>query len=275
MKIKILTVLSLFTILVSCSSDNQSNIPDDANTNPTNAYLPLKTTSYWIYNVSSSTINKRDSLYVDNDITINSKTYKSLKTLNAPFGFYSNSLRNNGLRKDGNSLLISGLFGNNTIEQLPLNIALDDFVILKEDAPNNTTLSSISGEINQVIQGYSGYPLKIKYNMKSTAVETLPTYLASNGAIYNEVKAVKTILNLDISTSVTIPGVPFPITLQIMTAQDVVTSLQYFAKNIGMVHAKTTINYQLEDFSNSGITIPIPQSFNDVQEEVLDTYKVE
>ncbi len=178
---------------------------NDANTKPTNACLSLKTAIYWIYNDSSSTINERDSLYVDNYITINSKTYKSLKTLNAPFGFYSNSLRNNGLRKDGNSLLISGLFGNSTIEQLPLNIALDGFVILKDDALNNNTLSSISGEINQVIQGYSGYLLKIKYNMRSMAVETLPTSLVSNGAIYNEVKAVKTILNLDISKSVTIP----------------------------------------------------------------------
>jgi hypothetical protein len=151
MKIKILTLLGLFTILVSCSSDDQSNIPDDTNTK---AYLPLKATSYWIYDVSSSTINERDSLYVDNDITINSKTYKSLKTLNAPFGFYSNSLRNNGLRKDGSSLLLSGSFGNNTIDELPLNIALNDFVILNEGAPNNTILSSISDEIITVINGF-------------------------------------------------------------------------------------------------------------------------
>jgi len=274
MKIKILTILGLFTILLSCSSDNQSNIPDDSNTNPTNAYLPLKTTSYWIYDVSSSTINERDSLYVDNDITINSKTYKSLKTQNAAFGFYSNSLRNNGLRKEGNSLLFSGSFGNNTIEQLSLNIALDDFVIFKEDAPNKTTLSSISGEVSQVIEGYSAYPLKLKYKMKTTAVENLPTYMDPNGTMYSEVKAVKTILNLDISISI----LSNPVT--IMTPQDVVTSVQYFAKNIGMVHAKTTINYQLDTkkldiLSNYGITIPIPQSFNDVQEEVLDTYKVE
>ena len=273
MKIKILTFLGLFTILFSCSSDNQSNIPDDANTK---AYLPLKATSYWIYDVSSSTINERDSLYVDNDITINSKAYKSLKTLNAPFGFYSNSLRNNGLRKDGNSLLLSGSFGNNTIDQLPLNIALDDFVIFKEDAPNNTILSSVSGEINTEINGYSAYPLKLTYNLKSKSVETLPTYTAPNGTVYNEVKTVETVLNLEISTSITIPGVgAFP--FKIMNTQDVVTSKQYYAKNIGMVYAKTTINYQLEDFSSLPITItiPIPQSFHDVQEEKLDTYKVQ
>ncbi len=275
MKIKILTVLGLFTIFFSCSSDNQSNIADGS---ITNAYLPLKATSYWIYDVSSSTINERDYLYVDNDITINSKTYKSLKTQNAPFGFYSNSLRNNGLRKDGNSLLLSGSFGNNTIDQLPLNIALDDFVIFKEDAPNNTILSSVSGEINTVINGYSAYPLKLTYNLKSKAVETLPTYTspAPNGTVYNEVKTVETVLNLEISTSITIPGIG-SIPFKIMSAQDVVTSKQYYAKNIGMVYAKTTINYQLEDFSSLPITItiPIPQSFHDIQEEILDTYKVQ
>ena len=273
MKIKILTVLGLFTILVSCSSDDQSNIPDDSNTK---AYLPLKETSYWIYDVKSSTLNERDSLYVDSDITINSKAYKSLKTLDAPFGFYSNSLRNNGLRKDGNSLLLSGSFGNNTIDQLPLNIALDDFVIFKEDAPNNTILSSVSEEINTVINGYSAYPLKLTYNLKSKAIETLPSYKATNGTVYNEVKTIETVLNLEISTSITIPGIGM-IPFKIMRAQDIVTSKQYYAKNIGMVYAKTTINYQLEDFSSLPITItiPIPQSFNDVQEEILDNYKVE
>lgn len=272
MKFKILTVLSLFTLVVACSSDDQSNIDDDSNTNPTKSFLPLNTTSYWTYDVSSSIINERDSLYVDNDMSINSKTYKSLKTLNAPFGFYSNSLRNNGLRKDGNALVLSGSFGNNTIDQLPLNIALDDFVILKEDAPNNTILSTVSGEINTVINGYSAYPLKLTYNLRSKAVETLPTYTAPNGTVYNEVKSVETVLNISISTSINIASMTIPLT--VMKVQDVVTSKQYYAKNIGMVYAKTTINYQLEDFSGYGITIPIPQSFHDVQEEVLNTYKV-
>jgi hypothetical protein len=121
----------------------------------------------------------------------------------------------------------------------------------------------------------SAYPLKVTYNLKSKAVETLPTYTAPNGIVYNEVKSVETILNISISTSINIASMTIPLT--VMKAQDVVSSKQYYAKNIGMVYAKTTINYQLEDFSSLPITItiPIPQSFHDVQEEVLDTYKVE
>lgn len=273
MKIKILTALAFISLLFSCSSDGNP-IPTDysGNVGPNTTYLPTTTGNYWTYKVVSNAVTQRDSLYVGNDTLINTKTYKKIKTLNQPIGFFSNSLHNNGLRVEGPSLLLSGTVGLNISNALPvpININLSDFIMFKENAVANDQLSSVSGVIDQTFQGY---PVKLEYTMKTTAMETLANY-ASDNHNYIDVKKVKTTLNLKVSTTVTIPGVPIAIPVTIMNPQDVVVSYQYYAKNIGMVYDNTTISYQLQDLSTYGITLPIPQSGSQVQDEFLDTYHI-
>lgn len=266
MKFKLLIALALFTVLTSCSSDDNSNTGGSTN------YLPLGTGNFWTYNVTGVNVSERDSLYVANDTVINAKTYKKLKTLNQPFGFFSNSMNNNGIRNEGSSLLLSGTAGLNLGDTFPIDLSLNDFVIFKENASNNEQLSSISGVINQDFQGY---PLNLAYTMKSTAMETLPSFTSPDGEVYTDVKKVKTTLNLKISTTVTIPNIPIPLTITIMNPQDVVVSIQYYSKNIGMVYTNTTISYELQDLSQYGVTLPIPQSGSQIQDEFLDTYQVD
>ena len=79
------------------------------------------------------------------------------------------------------------------------------------------------------------------------------------------------ILNLKITTTQTIGG--FPVTVTVLSPQDVVTSTQYYAKGIGMVHTNTNITYQLQEFP--GVTFPFPSSGSQTQQEFLDTYVAE
>ena len=55
---------------------------------------------------------------------------------NVAFGFYSNSLNNNGVRVTGNKLLLSGAFSLNNDQNLPFNftLVLDDFIAFDADA---------------------------------------------------------------------------------------------------------------------------------------------
>lgn len=264
MKFKLLIAVACISVLTSCTSDNNTDSGE-----PTN-YFPLETGNYWTYDVTGANLSERDSLYVANDTVINTKTYKKIKTLDLPFGFFSNSLNNNGLRKEGSSILLTGSAGLNLGDTFPIDLSLNDFVIFKEDASNNDQLSSISGVIDQDFQGY---PLKLTYTMKSTAMETLPTFTSPNGAIYTDVKKVKTILNLKITTTQTISGIPF--TVPILNPQDVVISFQYYSKNIGMIYANTTTSYQLDTSLAQFITLPIPQSGSQIQDEFLDSYQVD
>lgn len=266
MKFKLLIALGFISALASCTSDNNTDTGE-----PTN-YFPLETGNYWTYDVTGANLSERDSLYVANDTVINTKTFKKLKTLNLPFGFFSNSLNNNGLRKEGSSVLLTGSAGLNLGDTFPIDLSLNDFIIFKENASNNEQLSSLSGVISQ---DFEGYPLDLTYTMKSTAMETLPSFTSPDGEVYTDVKKVKTTLNLKITTTLSIPNIPIPLTITIMNPQDVVVSIQYYSKNIGMVYTNTTISYQLQDLSQYNVTLPIPQSGSQIQDEFLDTYQVD
>ena len=268
MKTKLFLIAFAVVILFSCSSDNSSS----GNPSVVN-YLPLTDGNYWTYDVSTvgQSISNRDSLYVANDTVIDTKTYKKLKTLTIPFGFYSNSLRNNGLRKENDAIYMTGNAGLNLGNTLPIDLSVSDLMIFKESATLNQQLGSVSGVINQDFQGY---PLVINYTLKTTALETLPSYTAEDNTVYTDVKKVKITLNLKVSTTITIPGLPLPISVVILNPQDVVVSTQYYAKNIGMVYTNTIISYQLQDFSQFGITLPIPQSGTQTQNEYLVTYHI-
>ncbi len=267
MKFKLLIAVALLTILASCTTDTSIS------TEPETNYLPLAIGDYWTYNVTTNAQTLRDSLYISNDTTINSKIYKKFKTKNLPVGFFSNSLNNNGLRKEGSSLLLTGSLALDFGVGVAINLNVNDFVIFNEMATNNQQLGSVTGTINQTVQNY---PLVIDYTLKSIAMETLPTYTSnSNGHIYTDVKRVKTILNAKITTTTTVVilGIPTPIVATILSSQDVVISNQYYAKNIGMVHTNTAINYQLNTLPG-GATLPIPSSGSQTQDEFLDVYNV-
>jgi hypothetical protein len=250
--------------LISCSSGN-----DASDTVTDTAYFSLKSGSFWTYNVPENEAGPagRDSLYTASDTLIGAVTYKKFKTKDQPFGFYSNSLNGNSLRKSGDKLLLTGAASLNFQATLPINLALSDFVIFKESAADNEVIGTFSGTMTQTLQGL---PLLINYILKATAISTLPTYVSPDGTVYTDVKSVKTTLNLEISAV----NENLPVPIPVMAPQDVVTSTQYYAKNIGMVYAHTVVAYHLEDFSGLG-TLPIPQSASQTQEEFLDTYHIE
>ncbi|MSP84902.1 MAG: hypothetical protein EXR18_03635 [Flavobacteriaceae bacterium] len=265
MKIKFLLSFAVLTLLFSCSSDSNSGTDSSTQTN----YFPLALRNYWKYRVLTNTITQTDSLYVSNDTTINTKVYKKFKTRNTPIGFFSNSMNKNALRIDGFRLLLTGSLGFNFGTALPINLSLSDYVIFQENASNNQELGSVLGVINQTVQNY---PLVINYTLKTTNIESLATF-SSNGRVYSDVKKIKTVLNAKITTSITLAGIPFPVVVSILDPQDVVTSYQYYSKTIGNVYTNTTINYRLNALP-AGITLPLPTTGNQTQEEFLQSYDV-
>lgn len=260
----ILSSLLAMILFTSCSSSNDDS--GSAATPPT-TFLPLTNGNYWVYDVDNAGTINRDSLYVAHDTVINAVTYKKMKTLTTPTGFFSSTLRDNGAKIDGSKLEMTGTLSLNFGLTSPINISLTDFVFFKENAALNEVLATTSGTINQTVQSY---PLTIDYTLKTVCDGSLTNYLTPGGTAYTDVKKTKVIMNLKITTSQVVSGITIPIT--IMNAQDVVTSTQYYAKNIGMVYANTVINYQLN--SIPGVTLPIPSSGTQTQEETLSTYHI-
>ncbi len=263
MKKKIIAILALTAIFGACSSDDTSN-----DTSSANIFLPLSVGNYWTYNVSGSGITSRDSLYVANDTVIDGETYAKMKTLALPAGFYSSSMRQNAVRKVNSSLVVRGTSAFNLGGVLPIGIAMNDFVVFRENANDQELIGTVTGETTQ---DYQGTPLTLNYTMTSTAGQSLSTYSVPGGQQFNDVKQVHITISMSISTTLSIAG--FDVDVPILATQDVVSSTQYYAKDIGMVYATTTISYNLEDFSQAGIDLPIPPSSSVTQTETLDTFQ--
>lgn len=264
MKFRLLTVL-MAGLLYSCSSDDNGPAGgSDQN------YLPLTTGNYWTYDVEGTDYAERDSLYVANDTMISGSSYKKMKTLALPFGFYSGTLDNNAVKKVNGAVLVSGDAGLNIGEMLPVALTINDFIVFDSNAAANQQLASVNGTTAQEI---SGYPLNINYTLTSTAGESMATYNAPDGTNYSDVKSVTIKVNMEITTTVNFGELD--VEIPVLAAQDVVTSQRYYAKNIGMVYSTTNITYQLQDFSGAGFELPIPQSGNQTQTETLATYSVE
>lgn len=265
---KTLLLFALGLFIVSCSDDDST---DNTPSVTTSAYLPLDAGNYWVYEVESTVVeaNGRDSLYVANDTVIGNKTYHKFKTLHLPTGFFTRALRNNGVRAADGKLLLSGSTTINFTEELPFSLSVEDFEIFNENAGNNEELDTETGTIEQEIMGYD---VSIDYTLTSTSKNTLATYTAG-GQTYTNVKPVEMRLNIEVTVWVVIEGLPNPIPFTLINPSDVVVSTQYYAENIGMVHAVTDFNYELEE--TPGFELPMPETGSQHQEEFLVQYNVE
>lgn len=256
--------LLLFSItIISCSSSDDNNISNDSGNATT--HFPLSNGNYWVYNVDAE-IDGRDSLYVKGDTTINAKTYKKMKTKQLATGFYSNTLRNNAVRINGSLVQLTGAVSFDLGLTDPLSFAVQDFTIMKKNGTQNEVLSTVTGSVNQVV---ATYPMVFDYTIKSIADGTMTSF-TSNGVTYTDIQKTKVIVSLKITTTGTIPGTTIPLNVVVLSQQDVVTSTQYYANNIGLVYADSAITYQLNSLPN--INLPIPQSGNQTVKEYLKTY---
>ncbi len=270
MKSNLLLLAALCGTLFSCSSDESSS--DTGTPTPdTNFTIPLTTGKYWTYDVEDSNANQfRDSLYISGDTLIGGNTHKKFKVKDdLATGFYSSSLRNNGVRELDNKLLLSGDLSLGMGQQLPiaLDLTLTDFIIFKKNAAVNEQLSTKTGVIEQE---FNGYPIKINYTLKSYGGESIATFTPPTTTdVYTNVRTSKIVLRASITTQQTVAGVPFTVT--IMPEQDVLISTQYIANGIGVTYVKTDMQYQLAALPST-ITLPFPNSGSQSQEEFLDTY---
>jgi len=256
-------------LLLSCSSNDDG--PSGANTSN---FLPLGMDHYWVYDVQADVTeeNGTDSLYVASQSTINGHQYHDMQARNPIFGFYSNMINNNSLRMSNNRLLASGAFSFQELDEIfPLNIVLNDFVLLDANANANQQLAAVS---NQITQDFNGQPITIAYTLSTTAMADVSNF-NPNGETYETAKPVQLRLNLSVSTMVEpFPGLP-AVAFPILNAQDVVVSTQYYVNNIGVVHTQTALSYQLNPLIGEFFSeFPIPLSGSSTQIEHLITFMV-
>lgn len=263
---KILLII-LCVSLFSCSNDDVT--PTVTETSDFTNALPLNNGNYWTYDVVGTTTT-RDSLYISGDTLIPPNMYKKFKNKNnVATGFYCTSVNNNGVRKDGGKLLLSGdfSFGQGATLPVGLDLNLVDFIIFKEYATSGELINEKTGTFSQ---NFNGMPLTIEYKLKSVGGENFTNYTSPNSDTYTNVKSTKIILNLKVTTTQVFAGIP--VTITVLQPQDVVTSTQYISKSIGVVYTNTLTTYSLDPAIATQLGIPASNTQN--QEEFLDTFNV-
>ena len=267
MKKILFIILSLS--LYSCLNDNEEIPASTIETSDFTNALPLNNGNYWTYDVVG-TATTRDSLYISGDTIIAPNTYKKFKNKdNVSTGFYCSSVNNNGVRKEGGKLLLSGdfSFGQGATLPIGLDLNLVDFIIFKEYASLGEVINEKTGSF---VQDFNGMPLTIEYKLKSIGGENFANYTSPNSINYTNVKSTKIVLNLKVTTTQVFAGIP--VTLVVLQPQDVITSTQYLSKSIGVVYTNTLTTYNLD--AAIATQLGIPPTNTQTQEEFLDTFNV-
>lgn len=256
---KVIWLLALIISVTACSKDEINPTPGDSSVD----YYPLKTGNTWKYSAVNDQATTQDVLSVSEQTTIAGKNYFTMQAENIPTGFYTSSVNGQSLRSENNTIYMTGNLDFNLGEFLPINLNLNDFILVKSGAANSQLLSTVSGNMSQT---FENIPLSANYTLSTINQNSLPSY-TSQGVVYNDVKVVKFALNMKVTATVNLGG--FPLNFSILESQDVISSIQYYAKNVGMVHAETTLSYNLQDLSNFPIELPIPQSETMLSNEFL------
>lgn len=264
-KIQLLSIFIFSIITTSCTSS------EDVGQNSAN-FLPLTTGDQWTYDVVRGGTTQTDVLTVGNDITLNGKTYKQMQASTNASGFYTLTLQNNGVRKEGSKWYLQGNLDFGSQVPIPVNFAINDLVILDGNASAGTVLGNINGTLTEEV---GGFPLNVTYNLKTISQGNQSNFTtpAPQNETYQNVKVVKVELRLKVTTTQTlIPGFP-PVTVTILDEQTVLNSMQYYAQNIGMVYNNSDLQYNLA-IDPTQFNLPIPQSTSQNQKEFLVNYQV-
>ncbi len=258
MKYITLCQLVLLVALSSCSNDSSPSqeVPKDDGV-ATNFY-PIKESNYWIYKTENTSVNPnttgRDSLYIEKEVQMNGFTYQKMKTKFLPTGFYCGALENNAVRVDGKMIKLTGDLSVSIVESLPVDFSVSDFVIFKENATPSEEIGKVSGTITNTT-AIPGFPLTVNYVLTAKEDGSLATF-KSNGVDYVDVKKVKLVLNVKVTTKIE----QFTINALSSDNQDILVSTQYYAKNYGLIKAETNVNYNLNPAIGSFTTVEFPLS---------------
>lgn len=280
MKLKSLFSILGLLIIVSCSSDDDSNMQTDP---ISGNYFPSNADDTWVYNVENTSTSNPELEFTGTDlVTINSVNGNSY-TIEVNNGTFPpngtmNSILNSGtLTKTESTLEFDGELP--LLNQLDIisntDITLTDFVVYDLNADSNSELISISNTISEDIDLEGTIiPITILYTITNTKKPNLNS-LTVDGEVFNSV--IQTEINLNLTVSATINILGNSTTQELLEAQDVLTITNYFAEDIGLIKSEANQSFQLnEDLINllalGGISIDFPTngSVDNVQE--IDSY---
>ncbi len=259
-------VLTIFT--VSCSDDDS----DALNSNTTN-YYPLENNNSWTYTNRLEIEQQEDQEGTETLTAVDAgnNTYTFEREGDILTGFASTILTNGQVTKQNNSLLYNGAlnidlnqFGSFPINLEPIVFNIENAKLYDKEASAGTNLFSNSNQVTQELsfEGQS-FDLVIDYDIFIDQGQKLDNYSVATES-FADVITSKIVVRMSISAN--IGGF---ITLPLLDETEVISSTNYFAKDIGLIYNET--QYDIATEAISEINIPSLE-YQAVLSQSIDSY---
>ena len=258
---KKLLYLALISVsLISCGSD------DDSGNSDTNfIYLPLSINNSWDYDVTTGTTVANDNLMVSSE---NNGSFELTATPDPANGLMSNFLSSGQLSLEDGKLLVNGNLGFDFQGLSGFDITVTDAPVYDQNAGANEEIYTTSGTFTETVDGID---LDINYTATNIQLADEPSITVAAGT-FNDVLHSQTIVNVSISTEITVLGITQTIQLLDPEDQDVIVVDNYWARDVGLIRSDNQLDYNLGSFP--GINLPFPQSANILTTQELTAYTV-
>lgn len=237
---KRLLIVFLCLVLASCSSDDE-NTPSVT----INNYFDLNVGNSWTYQNTATQANNSTSgsetLEVSNIETINNQDYFSFTQSNIELpGLITSILSSGELYTTANNaqLVFTGDYSFAIDENLPsFNFQLDEATIYNQTASLDAAIFTQSNSFTEDVQNI---PLNFNYTLTIYNRGQL-NELSVQGETYQNVLITEMVVNASVVADLGIT------TQNVLQDQNVVTILNYFAPDIGLIKSDVTTLVEFED----------------------------
>ncbi len=267
-KLLFLCGITLLSFTVGCSDDDS----DVLNSNLAN-YYPLENNNSWTYtnrlNIEQQENQEGTETLTAVDAGNNAYTFEREGDILT--GFASSILTNGEVTKQNNSLLYNGAltidlseFGSFPINLEPIVFSIENAKLYDKAASAGTNLFSNSNQITQELsfEGQS-FDLVIDYDIFIDQGQKLDNYSVATESFADVITSK---IGLRMSISAIVGGF---ISLPLLDETEVISSTNYFAKDIGLIYNET--QYDIATEAISEINIPSLE-YHAVLSQAIDSY---
>lgn len=239
------TFICSVLLFINCSSDDDFNSGSGSSVN----YFPLVVDNEWQYDntqtVDDTSFSELETLSIISEDQ-NNYNLSSNTSLTASF---TRILSSGDVFKNQNQLLLTGNvdidLGEDVIPEF--DIPFENLVVYDANASEGSVLYEANQ--NFELPEFEGITLNLLINIKSESLGSL-TSLNVNNETFDDVLGSKFIVSMEVTATTIVAPLPVPITIDVIEYQEVVTSTNYFAKEVGLVQSETTLNVEYSNQIN-------------------------
>ena len=287
---RLLVISALISLLFGCNDEAYESNTGPSNNNPggtiTDNFLTIGSGSYWIYDVQSSSENSADMEFTAQDSIYVLQTSGNMFTLGANDGNLANGSMNGILTNGTHNISATTLtFDGNlqlpdTFSDLGIDndLGLSGLVLYDLESNDDDIMFTDAGNASETLDLEGNeIPIEVSYEVTTRKVNFHDSKTLNN-TTYNNV--FEGMLTISVGVNGTIDLGLFTQNVDFLEPQNILETTYYYAENIGLVRAQSTLGFSLSSQLTSllqlaNIPIEFPTSLMVENVEELNNYFVD